>query len=119
MRFGPYGREENSLIIIHGLTGAMTIKILKRLFDFENMTQRAGATAEQEVPLQVPKKTKLYVEQTKRELEQAALIHNAFQRDLCKLRLETARAYVKTLTDGSMVRPHFIVLPLHGRLHIV
>lgn len=33
---------------------------------------------------------------------QAPDIHRAFQRDLCKMRLETARAYVKTLsTDGS------------------
>ncbi len=35
-------------------------------------------------------------------LVQAPEIHRAFQRDLCKMRLETARAYVKTLsTDGS------------------
>jgi hypothetical protein len=32
LRFGPYGREQNSLIIIHG-KGALTIKILKRLVD--------------------------------------------------------------------------------------
>jgi hypothetical protein len=35
-------------------------------------------------------------------VEQAPEIHRAFQRDLCKMRLETARAYVKTLsTDGA------------------
>ena len=104
MRYGAYGREDNSLVIIHGATGAMTIKILKRLFDFENINSRIGATAEQETPIQVPKKTKLYVEQTQREREYAAQMHNAFQRDLCKLRLETARAYVKTLTDVQLVR---------------
>jgi hypothetical protein len=45
----------------------------------------------------------LYVEQTQREREQAVTMHSSFQRDLCKLRLETARAYVKTLTDVQMV----------------
>jgi Bardet-Biedl syndrome 1 protein len=29
-------------------------------------------------------------------------MHRVFQRDLCKMRLTTARAYVKTLTDGFM-----------------
>ena len=53
MRYGAYGREDNSLVIIHGATGAMTIKILKRLFDFENVNSRIGAAAEQETPIQV------------------------------------------------------------------
>lgn len=49
---------------------------------------------------QVPKKTKLYVEQTQRAKLQAGEIHRAFQKDLCLLRLTAARAYVKTITDG-------------------
>jgi hypothetical protein len=61
-----------------------------------------GPPPEQDVPLQVPKKTRLYVEQTQREREQAVDMHCAFQRDLCKLRLATARAFVKVLTDGQV-----------------
>lgn len=113
MRFGLFGREENSLILIHGPTGALSIRILKRLFDFEAVHQRIGNSLDQqETPLQVPKKTKLYVEQTQRECEQGALMHSVFQRDLCKLRLETARAYVKTLTEPSMVKPNSIYTAL-------
>ena len=55
---------------------------------------------ERDIPLAVPKKTKLYVEQTQREREQAVDMHRIFQRDLCKLRLSTARAYVKIISDG-------------------
>ncbi len=51
---------------------------------------------------QVPKKTRLYVEQTQREREQASDMHRAFQRDLARMRLTTARAYVKILTDGQV-----------------
>ncbi|MGB1603852.1 MAG: hypothetical protein ACPIOQ_64570, partial [Promethearchaeia archaeon] len=47
------------------------------------------------------KKTKLYVEQTQREKDQCVDMHRIFQRDLCKLRLNTARAYVKVLTEGQ------------------
>lgn len=51
---------------------------------------------------QVPKKTRLYVEQTQRERDCASDMHRTFQRDLAKLRLTTARAYVKVLTDGQV-----------------
>eukprot|EP01038_Epipyxis_sp_PR26KG_P009508 gene9508-12808_t len=101
MCYGVYGREENTLAIIHG-QGAMTIKILKRTADVEGLSVATGPPPEQDIPLPVPKKTKLYVEQTQREREKAPDIHRGFQRDLCKLRLTTARAYVKTLTDGYM-----------------
>lgn len=105
--YGLYGREENSLIVIHG-QGAITIKMWRRTAEIDNLNIVAGPPPEQDIPLPVPKKTKLYVEQTQREREKAADIHRGFQRDLCKLRLTTARAYVKTLTDGYMVSSIFV-----------
>merc|ERR1719226_397426 len=68
--------------------GALMVKILQRNANLED------------IPLDVPKKTKLYVEQTSREREQAINMHRTFQRDLCKLRLSTARAYVNILGAG-------------------
>ncbi len=73
----------------------------------------AGPPAEQDVPLQLPRKTKLFIEQLQREKEQAGDIHKSFQRDLCKLRLETARSYVKTITDGQATVPHHDPPPTH------
>lgn len=109
--FGLYGREENSLCLVHGPQGALTIKIWRRTAaDLEPSANSGTALAEQEMPLNVPKKTRLYVEQAAREREQAAAMHRAFQRDLCKLRLTTARAYVKTLTEGLMVSVSFCLL---------
>ena len=61
----------------------------------------------QDVPLSIPKKTKLYVEHTQREREQATEMHRIFQRDLCKLRLSTARAYVRMITNGQCIFLHF------------
>ena len=108
LRFGSYGREDGTLICIHG-QGSLSIKIWRRQVDVDAMTADAGPPPEQDIPLPVPKKTKLYVEQTQRERDNAAEIHRAFQRDLCRLRLDTARAYVKTLSEGhAMVHPLYI-----------
>lgn len=101
LRFGMYGREEGVLVVVHG-RGSLTVKMWRRMADVENVNLAAGPPPEQDIPLPVPKKTKLYVEQTQREREQAPAMHRAFQRDLCRLRLDSARAYVKTLTDGQM-----------------
>lgn len=103
LRFGPYGREEGALIAV-GKAGTLTIKMLHRTVDLGASGGNPGPPPEQDIPLPIPKKTRLYVEQTQRERDQAVDMHRIFQRDLCKLRLDTARAYVKVLTDGQVWR---------------
>jgi Bardet-Biedl syndrome 1 protein len=95
MRYGSYGRE-NTAFLIATQGGSLHVKFLKRGVSLEG-AGKAGAPPEQDVPLNVPKRTKMYVDQTQREREQAVEMHRAFQRDLCKLRLTTARAYVKII----------------------
>lgn len=63
MRFGSYGREENALVFVHG-KGSLSIKIWRRSADVDSMKGASGPPPEQDIPLPVPKKTKLYVEQT-------------------------------------------------------
>lgn len=98
--FGRYGREDHTLITALK-SGALDIKILARTANLDVSSSHLGPPPEQEIPLQVPKKTKLYVEQAQRERDQAVNMHRTFQRDLCKLRLTTARTFVKLLTDGQ------------------
>ena len=63
----------------------------------------------------MPKKTRLYVEQTDREREQAGDMHRVFQRELCKLRLATSRAYVKVwgCERGKWLRVRECVIERH------
>jgi len=104
MVFGQYGREENALVMALR-NGGIMVKMLYRNAKLEVHEHRAGPPPEQDIPLNVPKKTKLYVEQTQRERNQAIDMHRTFQRDLCKLRLQTARAYVMLLgqADGPVL----------------
>ena len=104
MKFGRFGREDNTLVITTS-SGALDIKILARAAKLDPSAAAAKLLQEQvpehDVPLNIPKKTRVYVEQTKREREKASEMHKGFQRDLCKLRLSTARAYVKSITTGQ------------------
>eukprot|EP01029_Cantina_marsupialis_P027873 TRINITY_DN774111_c0_g1_i1.p1 TRINITY_DN774111_c0_g1~~TRINITY_DN774111_c0_g1_i1.p1 ORF type:complete len:582 (+),score=125.00 TRINITY_DN774111_c0_g1_i1:159-1904(+) len=101
IRVGTFGREEGTVSMVMS-GGALSIKMLKRKAKLEAGTVLDGPPPEQNVKLPVPKKTKLYVEQTQRERDQATEMHRIFQRDLCKIRLQTARAYVKIITEGHV-----------------
>jgi len=96
MCFGTFGREEGTLCVSLK-NGGLMVKMLSRNANIDMTSTIGGPPKEQDVPLDVPKKTKLYVDQTAREREQPVEMHRVFQRDLCKLRLSTARAYVKLL----------------------
>lgn len=50
--------------------------------------------------MNIPKKTKLFLEDTQRERDQANEIHRNFQKDLMKMRLKTAQTYYNLLSEG-------------------
>ncbi|XP_063712394.1 Bardet-Biedl syndrome 1 protein homolog [Symsagittifera roscoffensis] len=100
MRFGQFGREDGSLITVNS-NGALKVQLLRRVAKFNEKEVLAGAPPEQSVRLNIPKKTKLYVDQTVREREHATEIYRTFQRDLVKLKLTVAQNYRKAL-DKSL-----------------
>ncbi|KAG7280084.1 hypothetical protein CRUP_018040 [Coryphaenoides rupestris] len=97
LRFGRYGREDGALVLTTR-GGGLAVKILKRTASLEERQgAAAGPPAAQSVRLAVPKKTKLYVDQTLREREHATAMHRAFHMDLGRVRLASAKAYVRAL----------------------
>ncbi|KAL7978247.1 hypothetical protein Chor_014786, partial [Crotalus horridus] len=94
--FGHYGREDNTLIMTTK-GGCLIIKILKRTSTFHKRDATAGVPVAQSAKLNIPKKTKLYVDQTLRERECGVAMHHVFQTDLSRIRLAAARAYVRAL----------------------
>ncbi|XP_025104031.1 LOW QUALITY PROTEIN: Bardet-Biedl syndrome 1 protein-like [Pomacea canaliculata] len=99
LRFGHFAREDGTLVMTTR-SGSLFVKILKRTAKFEERDLSAGPPAAQNVKLNVPKKTKLFVDQTLRERENAVAMHRTFQRDLYLLRLNVAREYVKALENS-------------------
>lgn len=82
LTYGTFGREEGSLII-NNQNGGLSVKILQRQANLTS-THKPGPPAEQDIPLNVPKKTKLFVELTQRERENAkckSVRFHSFYRD--------------------------------------
>ncbi|GBF90819.1 hypothetical protein Rsub_03673 [Raphidocelis subcapitata] len=78
---GRYAREDNALVaVLRG--GGLDIKILPRTANLEASAAPGGPPPEQDVPLPVPAKTRLYVEQTQRERDGAVDMHRTYQRDI-------------------------------------
>ncbi|XP_077996781.1 BBSome complex member BBS1-like [Glandiceps talaboti] len=100
MQFGRFGREDGALVMTTK-GGGLIVKILRRSAVFEEKDMAAGPPSAQNQKLNVPKKTKLFVDQTMRERENGTAMHRMFQHDLYRLRLNTARAFVKAL-DNSL-----------------
>lgn len=109
--FGRYGREDGTLIMTTK-GGGLMVKILKRTAAFEDKDSAPGPPLAQSVRLNVPKKTKLYVDQTLRERENGLAMHRAFQMDLSRLRLAAAKAYVKALESSLTPMSSSLTEPL-------
>ncbi|KAM6159649.1 BBSome complex member BBS1 [Erethizon dorsatum] len=97
--FGRYGREDNTLIMTTR-GGGLIIKILKRTAVFVEGTGEVGPPPAQAMKLNVPRKTRLYVDQTLREREAGTGMHQTFQTDLYLLRIRASRAYVQALESS-------------------
>ena len=101
MKFGRFGREDSALVMIT-INGGLTVKILKRTAQFEKLeTALTPHLSKVNEKLNIPKKTKLFVEQSSRERENGTQMHRVFQHDLFLLRLNTARAFVRALQTSS------------------
>ncbi|XP_064623947.1 Bardet-Biedl syndrome 1 protein homolog isoform X2 [Lineus longissimus] len=117
MQFGKFGREDGALIMTTR-GGGLIVKILKRTANFEEKDMAAGPPAAQSVKLNIPKKTKLFVDQTMRERENSVAMHRAFQHDLYRLRLTTARSYVKALETSNTPVSTSVEEPLKLNAHV-
>ncbi|XP_071794355.1 BBSome complex member BBS1-like [Asterias amurensis] len=100
LQYGRFGREDSTLVLTTR-RGSLLIKILKRSAMFEDKDLVRGPPPSQAHKLNVPKKTKVFVDQTMRERENGISMHRMFQHDLYRLRLNTARSFVKAL-DNSL-----------------
>jgi hypothetical protein len=103
MRFGRFGREDNTLVLVT-TGGTLHTKILKRTAHFENLEMASGPLLGLATKLNVPKRTKLFVDQTLRERENAVLMHR-YSSKKKKRRVECCS---QGTTKGKMGEAHVL-----------
>ncbi|XP_059613859.1 Bardet-Biedl syndrome 1 protein [Phlebotomus argentipes] len=106
MTFGRLGQEDHVLVLVT-VDGSLIIKILKRTAEFSprlignevtgKLSNQSAEDSANAGNLRIPKKTKVFVEQTIRERENASAIYQSFQSELWRLRLTAARATVDVI----------------------
>jgi len=94
MKFGTFGREEGALVL-NFKSGGISVRMLTRRAVLDSITGKEGPPPEQDIPLDVPKKSSLYLEQAEREKEMHGDMYRSYLKDLVSLKLTTANAYVR------------------------
>lgn len=105
LQFGKMGQEERAMAMIT-INGGLCVKILKRTANFNarpgpTNSSTDGTTHSRFV---IPKKTRLFVEQSIRERSEAVKIHNTFQQGQLRLRLSVAKKaqqVLRSVDDGE------------------
>nr|XP_037273229.1 Bardet-Biedl syndrome 1 protein-like [Rhipicephalus microplus] len=103
IHFGRLGREDNALVMV-GTGGSLTVLILRRnaqLLQSPSSRETPGGSAVGGPRWSLPKKTKLFVDQTMREREHSVAMHRGFLRDLQRLRLTAARHYHRAVLGAA------------------
>ncbi|KAK4876426.1 hypothetical protein RN001_012848 [Aquatica leii] len=98
--FGHLGQEEH-VMVISTIGGTINFKILKRTADFGINQDTGILPTTQSKPLPLPKRSKLFLEQSLRERHNAIEMHQSFQQDLVRLRLTAARTLLQINCDQS------------------
>ncbi|XP_068629940.1 Bardet-Biedl syndrome 1 protein homolog [Battus philenor] len=115
MKFGQLGLEENVFIIITA-SGNLMLKILKRTADFNadavSMDVADSGLGAQK-PWLIPKKSKLFLEQSARERENPIAMHETFQHELNRLRLLAAKTLLEAHVKSDNCTAVGALEPIH------
>lgn len=103
------GQEERTMAMVT-VGGGLCVKILKRTADFSIHNPMSDLPINDGSKFLIPKKTRLFVEQTIRERSEAKKIHTTFQQGLLRLRLMVAKKVVESLNDGQDAGSHSLTV---------
>jgi len=97
MTFGKFGSEEDNLILVSESGCIMVKSLLHSNLDKEFILNKPLEDGN----MNVPKKTKLYLDLIEREKESSGSMNQIFQSDLVRLRYKTLDTYFKMLKIGN------------------
>uniref|UniRef100_A0A914HRP6 Bardet-Biedl syndrome 1 N-terminal domain-containing protein n=1 Tax=Globodera rostochiensis TaxID=31243 RepID=A0A914HRP6_GLORO len=98
IRFGRMGREEGVLVIAT-VGGGLCVKIFRRVANFEE--SRLTTTAQRKPTkntIELPKKSRTFVDQSLRERQNVQLLHQIYQRDWFMLKWHATKTFAELKT---------------------
>uniref|UniRef100_A0A1I7UT14 BBS1 domain-containing protein n=1 Tax=Caenorhabditis tropicalis TaxID=1561998 RepID=A0A1I7UT14_9PELO len=119
VKYGTYGREDSSLIVCFK-DGTLAVQIFRRTANFDHKMEYNQVKPAHALKLQIPKKTKIFIDQTQRELQYGAKIHQAYQKNQFNLKFKIAEVYQQltasatTTVSTTTVLPVDISVDIHG-----
>ncbi|KAK0161845.1 hypothetical protein PV327_008253 [Microctonus hyperodae] len=112
LKFGKMGQEERAMAMVT-INGGLCVKILKRTANFNARSVPAiSSTNSTHNRFVIPKKTRLFVEQSIRERSEAVKIHNTFQQGQLRLRLSVAKKAQQVLHSVDDGEANLITLEI-------
>lgn len=110
MKYGRMGQEDRAMAMVT-IGGGLSVKILKRTANFgSRQASNCSAIEAAQSRFAIPKKTRLFVEQTIRERSEATKIHDTFQQGFLRLRLEVAKKAREVASTGDDSGPSPITM---------
>ncbi|CAB3410752.1 unnamed protein product [Caenorhabditis bovis] len=111
IKFGNYGREEGALVICFK-DGSVCVRMFRRLANFDEKMDFNPRPPVHSIKLQIPKKTKVFIDQTVREKDNAGKINQAYQKDLFLLRCRIAEVFSDLTASAHSVVSNNAQIPI-------
>ncbi|KAF8368037.1 bbs-1 [Pristionchus pacificus] len=99
IKFGAFGREEAALII-GTKSGGIIVKLFRRTAQLTDMAEIHAPKLAHNYKLNIPRRTKLYQDQTQRERDNPVHMHQMYQRDLFLLRWLVSQQFALMTTKA-------------------
>ncbi|RCN24132.1 hypothetical protein ANCCAN_30178, partial [Ancylostoma caninum] len=100
IKFGQFGREEGALII-GTRDGGLLVKLFRRKASLDERVDLAAPPKAYNIKLNIPKKSKIFIDQTVRERDNVTQINQTYQRDLFLIKYHATKAFAAMASTSA------------------
>ncbi|CAD5217374.1 unnamed protein product [Bursaphelenchus xylophilus] len=118
LRFGKLGREEG-VLLFGTASGGLYAKIFRRTATLEERAHVLGPPAAQNQKLNVPRRTKAFIDQSLRERDNPQRLHKIYQRDLFMLKYNTVKTFAALQSGETGLLPSRDVEPIDFNVELL
>ncbi|KAK6729924.1 hypothetical protein RB195_006773 [Necator americanus] len=100
IKFGQFGREEGALIL-GTRDGGLVVKLFRRKASLDERIDLAAPPKPYTIKLNIPKKSKIFIDQTVRERDNVNQINQTYQRDLFLIKYHATKAFASMVSTSE------------------